>query len=168
MKSMINITSSLRTNKGFTMSNKEKLAWTKYLGNVLKMGTSEKRSNEICINQRLGVLWFSTCKPNKLLTFSFMLFLLNSCIKHITTYKGAIYVNNIEYYYLVVIHRQIIGGLDSYKEYTLSLHSACTRNPFLLPILNRYPPLYWNNLDRHKKTFFFLENCMFLEPRCIV
>jgi len=41
MKSVIHIVASLCTNEGFTKPNKEKPAWTKSLGIVLKMRTNE-------------------------------------------------------------------------------------------------------------------------------
>ena len=52
MKSIIHIiVTSLHTNEGFTLSNKGKFSWTKYLGTLLRLRTNEKRTNE----NRLGV-----------------------------------------------------------------------------------------------------------------
>ena len=45
----------MRTNEGFTLSNKEKFAWTKYLGTLLKLCTNEKPINENCMNEGSGV-----------------------------------------------------------------------------------------------------------------
>ena len=39
---MIHIVTSLRTKEGFHQSNKGKSAWTKFLGEVLKLRTNEK------------------------------------------------------------------------------------------------------------------------------
>ena len=61
----------LRTNEGFTLSNKGKFAWTKYLGTLLKLCTNGKRTNKNRMNQGLGVLQRHqtcmelTCQRNK-------------------------------------------------------------------------------------------------------
>ena len=55
---MIHIYTTLCTNEGFTLSNKEKFVWTKNLGTLLKMRTNEKPTNENRTNQGPGVLSF--------------------------------------------------------------------------------------------------------------
>ena len=61
MKSIIHIVTNLLKNEGFTLSNKGKFAWTKYLGTLLKLRANENRTNENRTNQGPGVLWI--CEP---------------------------------------------------------------------------------------------------------